>query len=475
VPTSKDVAQKLVPSLLKLDEPEDDQPSALPDIKGSNQKSYYTPRPRLMQRPSTSILDHLPVRSATDSGLELDGEASRERNLNDADWVVCPSDRKNTGLWNAVTAAYDAGTVGRKLWFGQLRMGTDAMSEQLKQQIADNLEQQHESVAVFAKDDDSHRHYDLFCKVILWPVFHYQIPDSPTSKAFLDHSFPYYVKINQLFADQIVQRYEQGDTIWIHDYHLLLVPALVRAKLPEAQIGFFLHIAFPSSEVFRCLARRKELLEGMLGANLIGFQTQEYVHHFLQTCSSILSVEALPNGLQLEDRFVDVGAFPIGLDPTSMQVRRKDPQVLHYIEALGKRFKDKKLIVARDKLNSTRGVTQKLLAFELMLRDHPELKEEIVLIQIASPTAESSELDGKVSEIVTRINSCNSALTHQPLVFLKQDIPDAQFVAMLSIADALAITSLREGMNLTSHEFIFCQDGKLNPKKYGALVLSEFT
>src|SRR5699024_7548268 len=156
--------------------------------------------------------------------------------------------------------------------------------------------------------------YTHFCKTILWPVFHYQIPDNPKNKAYQDHSWVYYVKINQAFAEQIAKEWKRGDSIWVQDYHLLLVPAMLRRLIPDAQIGFFLHIAFPSSEVFRCLAPRKELLEGVLGANLIGFQTDEYCRHFLQTCSRLLSVEATNEGLQLEDRFVNVAKFPIGID-----------------------------------------------------------------------------------------------------------------------------------------------------------------
>ena len=358
-------------------------------------------------------------------------------------------------------------------------MPTDALLEERKVEISERLETEHESLAVFAKDSDFNGHYSHFCKIILWPVFHYQIPDHPRSKAYLDHSWVYYVKINELFADKIVKNYKKGDVIWIHDYHLLLVPGMIRKRLPDAQIGFFLHIAFPSSEVFRCLAVRNELLEGMLGANLIGFQTEEYCHHFLQTCARLLCVEALKNGVQLEDRFVDVAKFSVGIDPDILETQRKDSEVLVWLGKLQEKYAGKQLIVARDKLDRTKGVRNKLLAYETLLKEYPELRGHVVLIQITTSTTEKEELEASVLEVVARISANYSTLSYQPVVYLKQDLGYVQYLALLTAADALMITSLREGMNLTSHEFVICQDGKYSNKKHGikkhgSLILSEF-
>jgi trehalose 6-phosphate synthase complex regulatory subunit len=372
----------------------------------------------------------------------------------------------NNGLAYLIRSLLQVGTLG---------MPTDALDEERKAAISEKLDTDHDSVVCYPKDSDLNGHYSHFCKTILWPVLHYQIPDNPKSKAYLDHSWVYYVKINQLFANKIVQNYKKGDIIWIHDYHLLLVPKLVREKLPEAQIGFFLHIAFPSSEVFRCLAVRTELLEGMLGANLIGFQTREYCHHFLQTCNRILRVEATSTGIQLETRFVDVATFPIGIDPGILQAQREDSDVLDWLERLQRKYAGKYLIVARDKLDHVRGVRQKLLAYELLLNRYPEFRENVVMIQVATSASDSGDLDATVSDIVTRINSSYSSLAHQPLIYLKKDLDYQQYIAMITAADALMITSLREGMNLTSHEFVLCQDGKYSKKKHGSLILSEFT
>lgn len=386
-----------------------------------------------------------------------------------------PAIQGNGGLTNAVRSSVNAGTLEDVLWVGTLGFPTDTLDERQKEQIHEKLEGEFDSLTVFVSDSDLDGHYAHYCKTILWPVFHYQIPDHPKSKAYEDHSWVFYVHLNQAFADKIVENYKRGDIIWVHDYHLLLVPKMVREKLPDAQIGFFLHSAFPSSEVFRCLSVRNELLEGMLGANLVAFQTQEYAHHFLQTCSRLLVVEATEEGVQLERRFVNVLSVPIGIDPKGLSELRQEPEVREWINLMEERYKGKHLIVARDKLDHVRGVRQKLLAFELFLNKYPEWRDKVVLIQVATSTTEHQDLAETVSDIVTRIDSQHSTLAHQPLVFLRQDIAFSQYLALLSIADVLMITSLREGMNLTCHEYVYCQDGALCDKKYGPLILSEFT
>jgi trehalose 6-phosphate synthase complex regulatory subunit len=401
---------------------------------------------------------------------------SHERKFSHAGWTIEKADLGNGGLCNAVKAATDQGILKEKLWVGTLGMPTDALDDHIKSNIAEKLEDDHDTLTVFVDDKDFDGHYSHYCKSMLWPVFHYQIPDGPKSKAYEDHSWKYYVKVNRAFADCIAKNYKRGDVVWIHDYHLLLVPSMLRKMLPEAKIGFFLHIAFPSSEVFRCLATRKELLEGVLGANLIGFQTDEYCHHFLQTCSRLLGVKAVNHGVQLDARFVNVDKFPIGIDPDALDQHRDDADVAEWIKLIYERYPGKKIIVARDKLDHIRGVRPKLLAYELFLKKYPEWKEKVVFIQVATSTTEQAELDAAVADVVTRINSQPSSLADILLAFHKQDIPYSQYLALLTAADCLMITSLREGMNLTSHEYVYCQDGKhATAKKHGPLILSEFT
>ncbi|KAI1333195.1 family 20 glycosyltransferase [Xylariaceae sp. FL0255] len=401
---------------------------------------------------------------------------SHDRVFAKANWHIVNADQGNAGLRNAAAAAQREGLSKDHVWIGTLGMPTDALDNtQQKQEIHDRLTTEFDMYPVFVRDKEFNGHYLHFCKKILWPVFHYQLPDNPKSKSCEDQSWDFYVHVNKAFANIIVKHWKRGDTIWINDYHLLLLPGLIREKLPEAKIGLSLHVAFPSCEVFRCLAVRKKLLEGMLGANLICFQIAEYTRHFLHTCSRILALDASSEGIQLEDRFVNVTHHAIGIDPVNLNDHRQDSEVKKWIDIMRERYQDMKIIVARDKLDRVRGVRQKLLSYELFLNQNPSWRGHVVLVQVAPSTSDNSDLEIVVGDIVTRINSAWANLSYQPVTYLKQDIPYPQYLALLSIADAIMITSQREGMNLTSHEFVVCQDGALCEKKHGSLILSEFT
>lgn len=448
--------------------------------------TWNQPASRAKSPPPISILRHNTPREKTVNPLakpagpskprERPRTFSHEHRLSEDNYTVEKAQVGNGGLFNAINAVSDSGILEEKTWVGTLGCPTDALEQRIKEDIAERLENDYDSLTVYADDSDLNGHYEHYCKTILWPVFHYQIPDHPKSKAYEDHSWVFYVKVNELFADRIAKNYKKGDVIWVHDYHLLLVPGMLRKKLPDAQIGFFLHTAFPSSEIFRCLAVRTDLLEGILGANMIGFQTEEYGHHFLQTCSRLLNVEATKQGVILENgRFVHVGTFPIGIDPKALDLQRQGPEVAEWVRTIADKYRGKRILVARDKLDNIRGVRQKILAYELFLNRYPQYKDQVVLIQIAISSTEDAELSATIADIVTRVNSIHSTLAHQPLVFLKQDIDFAQYLALLTIAESLLITSLREGMNLTGHEYVFCQDGKFADTKHGPLILSEFT
>ncbi|PKC74143.1 hypothetical protein RhiirA1_516604 [Rhizophagus irregularis] len=389
----------------------------------------------------------------------------------EAPWTIEPCTQGNIGLQNAINSV--AHNLTKRVWVGTLGMPTDTLTDKTRVDIRAKLTTEYDSIPVIVPDHDFEGHYNQFCKQVLWPTFHYVLPDNPKKQIQEDEdtSWKHYVALNQHFADTITENYQPGDIIWINDYHLLLVPGMIRKKLPNAMIGFFLHIPFPSSEIFRCLPVRKELLEGVLGADLIGFQTYSFARHFLQTCSRILSsiLETTPKGIQLENNFVSVGIFPIGIDIQALNDKRFHPEVLEWIEVLGEKYNGKKLVVARDKLDYVKGVRQKMLAFETFLTMHPEWQGKVVLIQVALSTTEQNELQSQVSDVVARINSKFSNLAYQPVVYLHKDITFSQYLALLSTADVCLITSLRDGMNLTSHEYVVCQETKHRP-----LILSEF-
>ncbi|KAH1433435.1 hypothetical protein LV164_002097 [Aspergillus fumigatus] len=390
------------------------------------------------------------------------------------DWVVKAAEQGNGGLRNAVYAAAEAGILTNKMWVGTLGMPTDLLKDATRASISETLEDEYESLTVFVRDSEFDGHYTHFCRSVLWPAFHYQMQESPRHTEYDDYSWRQYVKVNEAFANTIAARWRPGDSIWIHDYHLLLLPQMLRQRLPQAEIGFFMHAAFPSSEVFRCLNSRDALLNGLLGSDFVGFQTEEYCHHFLQTCSRLLSLEVTVGGVQLKDRFVRVKSIPMGIDANALDHLRQTNEVKDWIANISSRYSGKHLIVARDRLDVPGGIKQKLLAYELFLKKYPKWRENVVLIQIAS-ASEMPELESQISKIATRINSKYSTLTHQPLVLLSQDISYSQFLALMSVAEIFMVTSLREGMNLTSQDYIHCQDGKVTPQYHGSLILSEFT
>ncbi|KAI0789217.1 glycosyltransferase family 20 protein [Abortiporus biennis] len=385
-------------------------------------------------------------------------------------WHIESNPHCNGGLKNALDSVH--GRFKKRLWVGTLGNNTDGFRESLKRNMEWRLREERDSIPVWIPDAEFESCYDEFCHQVLWPCLHYAIPDAPKTKSFYESaSFKQYAAVNQRFADAIVATYQEGDIIWVNDYHLMLLPQLLRDKLPHATIGFFMHVAFPSSEIFRCLSVRTDLLNGVLGADLIGFQTANFARHFRQTVSRILTAEALPKGIQLEDRFVDVGVFPMGIDVRSLTEKKSDPEVSEWVNVLKQRYAGMTLIVGRDKLDEIQGVRYKIQAFEAFLDKYPEYQGKVVLLQVALQTTEENELQGGVADVVSRINSRFSTLTYQPVVFLHvQDLTFNQYLALLTVADAFMVTSLREGMALRTHEFVECQE-----KRHRPLILSEFT
>ncbi|KAF8200267.1 alpha,alpha-trehalose-phosphate synthase [Pholiota molesta] len=420
-------------------------------------------------------------------------------------WHMEPNPHCNGGLKNAVESVGDR--MKKKLWVGTLGTATDSFSEDLRKDIDERMLSQRGQLPVWIPDTEFQKCYDEFCHQVLWPCLHYAVPDAPKKLVLhASESYKQYVSVNQRFADAIIENYQEGDIIWVNDYHLLLLPTLLRLSPkipPTTPIGFFMHVAFPSSEIFRCLSVRKDLLRGMLGADLVGFQTANYARHWRQTVSRILSFEALPRGIQVPEgegltveemlqkelgeehkprivrdgvvergRFVDVGVFPMGIDVRQLHNRKQDPEVIEWVKVLKQRYSGMKILVGRDKLDEIQGVKHKLAAFERFLDKYPAWQGKVVLIQVALQTSELNEAAaGGVTDVVARINSRYSTLTYQPVVFLHtQDLTFSQYLALLTVGDAFIVTSLREGMALRTHEYVECQEGSFRP-----LILSEFT
>ena len=310
----------------------------------------------------------------------------------------------------------------------------------------------------------------------LFTLFHYQ-QNQPSDGRTTKKSWRYYEKMNEAFADAIVAKYKPGDIVLIHDYQLLLLPAMLRKRVPTMYIGFFLHIPFPSYEVYRSLTMRKEVLKGVLGANMIGFQEKHYTQDFTKCCERLLGLGDTPAGVEMGGVIVPVDSFPIGINTNKTEYSAwESPGVLQEMKKLLGQHAGKKIIVGRDRLDSPRGVVQKLKAFELFLERHPGWHGKVVLIQITSPTgikehdAKQEEIEKSIAELVTRINGNFGSLSFSPVMHYSQYLPPDEYFALLRVADAALITSVRDGMNTTALEYILCQRDKQGP-----LIISEFS
>lgn len=263
----------------------------------------------------------------------------------------------------------------------------------------------------------------------------------------------------------------------IHDYHLLLLPIMLRQRIKHMNIAFFLHIPFPSSEFLRCLPRRKDILEGVLGANLVGFQSFSYARHFTSCCSRILGFASDNTGVDAYGAKVTVGVFPIGIDAALIEKQAFTSHIDQHVINLRNLYEGKAIIVGRDRLDTVRGVAQKMMAFERFLDNYPEWRDRVVLIQVTSPTSVGEETDdsgtkiaNKVSELVAKINGMYGSLSFSPVQHFPQYLSQDEYYALLRAADVALITSVRDGMNTTSLEYVVCQKDE-----HGPLILSEFS
>ena len=311
----------------------------------------------------------------------------------------------------------------------------------------------------------------------LYTVFHYKQTEPTDFRAERKRWKDYY-RLNQKFADKIAETYQPGDIIWVHDYHLMLLPSLLRQRLPNAYIGFMLHVPFPTSELVKCLSRRKEILEGVLGANMIGFQSYSYSRHFASCCSRILGFDALPAGVDAYGAHIAMDVFPIGIDAEAVtRSAYGASEIDRLITRIRLQYPGQKIIVGRDRLDTVRGVAQKLQAYDKFLECYPEWRGKVVLIQVTSPTSIEEEKEdaghriaNKVADLVAKINGAYGGLEYNPVYHYPQYLSRDEYYALLRVADLGLITSVRDGMNTTSLEYVLCQK-----ENHGPLILSEFS
>lgn len=353
---------------------------------------------------------------------------------------------------------------GNNIWIGWPGM---TVKKSLEEPISSSLKEQN-LVPVFLDDEEIKGYYEGFSNELLWPVFHYT-----SSYAHYDsQNWEMYMHVNEKFRDTVLAHLEPEDTLWIHDYQLLLLAGMIREKQPDVTIAFFQHIPFPSQEIFRLIPWRKELLRGMLGADLIGFHTFDDVRHFISAATHLLSIHVDANLLRVGDRAVATEPFPMGIDCDKFSALSEDKIVKDHIESLKEHYIDQKVILSIDRLDYSKGIIPRLEAYQLFLEENPDYHQRIVLYMIVVPSrdtvAEYHRLKNEIDRLVGNINGYFGSFDWNPIAYFYQSFPVEFLSALYNFADTCLITPMRDGMNLVAKEYVASRNDNT-----GVLILSE--
>jgi trehalose 6-phosphate synthase/phosphatase len=315
---------------------------------------------------------------------------------------------------------------------------------------------------------DIENYYYGFANKTIWPLFHY----FPLYTVYNKHFWEAYRRVNQAFCDEVIRIARPDDIIWIHDYQLMLLPRMIRERMPEATIGFFLHIPFPSSEVFRLLPWRREIIEGLLGADLVGFHTYDYVRHFVESIRRVAGYEHSFGYLSVRGRSVRVDAFPMGIDYKLYSQAGQGPGAKAHAHRIRQRIGERRIVLSIDRLDYTKGIPQRLEVFDLFLEQYPEYRQNVTLVLVTVPSRTGVEhyrmLKRRVDELVGRINGKYGSIGWVPIWYLYRAVPFEKLMALYTIADVAMVTPQRDGMNLIAKEYVASRvQGR------GVLVLSE--
>ena len=321
---------------------------------------------------------------------------------------------------------------------------------------------------VFLSQKEVENYYHRFCNTTIWPLFHY----FPQHTVYNQSWWHTYERVNEAFCDTVVDVWEPGDSIWVHDYHLMLLPKLLKERLPEAAVGFFLHIPFPSFEIFRLLPWREQILDGLLGADLLGFHTYDYARHFLDSAHRLFGYESVLGKITTSDRITMVDVFPMGIDYERFSGIVQSPEVQTEITRFREILGNRKIILSIDRLDYTKGIAQRLEAFSSFLERNPEYRERLTLIMVVVPSRtvvkRYAKLKRQVDELVVAINGRYGTIGWTPIWYLYRSLPFYPLVALYNMADIAFVTPVRDGMNLIAKEYTATKtDGK------GVLILSE--
>jgi trehalose 6-phosphate synthase/phosphatase len=352
------------------------------------------------------------------------------------------------------------------IWLGT--PGLDIPDPEDQALVRRELLEQFDSIPVFLDAETFEAYYSGFSNGSLWPLFHY----FPQYAHYDSHEWRAYQTINRRFSEAVLEVARPTDSIWVHDYHLMLLPALLHESLPDATIGYFLHIPFPSYEIFRMLPWREEILKGLVGADLIGFHTFGYARHFLSSLLRIVGLEQDFGWVTLDDRRIKVDTFPLGVDIQRFEDAHDSKAVRSELDELRDQVGNRKVILSVDRLDFTKGILERLRAYETFLRDNEEWHGRVQLISLLVPSRtrvpEYRTLKRQVDELIGRVNGKFGQPGWTPITYLYRSVPFERLVSLYRIAGVALVTPLRDGMNLVAKEYLASR-----PDGSGVLILSE--
>lgn len=377
------------------------------------------------------------------------------------------------------------------IYVGSLKVEIEADEQE---EVAERLLDDFNCVPTFLPIDIQRKFYYGFCKQQLWPLFHYMLPMCPDHGDRFDRQqWQAYVSANKVFADKVMEiANPEEDFIWIHDYHLMVLPTFLRKRYNRVKLGFFLHSPFPSSEIYKTLPVREDILKGLLNADLIGFHTFDYARHFLSCCGRMLGLDYESKrghiGLDYFGRTVYIKILPVGIHMGRLESVLNMPSTCNKVKEIKEQFKGKKLILGVDDMDIFKGISLKLLAFKELLAQHTELQGKVVLVQIVNPARSSGkdvqEAKREIYTTASIINEVYGTTDYEPVVLIDRPAPRYEKTAYYAVAECCIVNAVRDGMNLVPYKYIICRQGsssldqslgiELDSPRTSTLVVSEF-